>query len=283
MAALLLPAGPREAVIAIRAFNVSVAQVQDQVSQGMIGQMRMKFWSDTLDSVYLNTPPAQLVAVQLHKSLKHHKLSKRWFQRLVSSREDQLNTKSYKSLADLEQYSENSVSPVLYLTLECLSIKSLDADHAASHIGRAQGLVTFLRAIPYNSRKQQVYVPTDLLIQHKVSQNDFLRGAVHSKVKDLIFDVAANANTHIEKVQLFISTTISAARIFTNRQLIQQARTILPKLPADAKLGLMPLVSVVSYMDQLRRADFNVFDPKLQQRNNLLPMKLWWHKFRGKI
>jgi NADH dehydrogenase [ubiquinone] 1 alpha subcomplex assembly factor 6 len=55
----------------VRAFNVSLAQVQDQVSQGTIGQMRMKFWSETLEAVYQNTPPAQLVALQLYEAISN--------------------------------------------------------------------------------------------------------------------------------------------------------------------------------------------------------------------
>lgn len=200
MAALLLPSGPRESTIAVRAFNVSVAQVQDQVSQGMIGQMRMKFWSDTLDAVYQNAPPAQLVAQQLHEAVQRHKLSKRWFQRLISSRENNLTSKSFESLSALDNYAEYSASSVLYLTLESLNIRTVDADHAASHVGRAQGIVTLLRAIPYNAKRQQVYVPIELLVKHKVSQNDFIRGIEDTKMKDLIFDVASTANSHIEKV-----------------------------------------------------------------------------------
>lgn len=179
---------------------MSVAQVQDQVSQGMIGQMRMKFWSDTLDAVYQNAPPAQLVARQLHEAVQRHKLSKRWFQRLISSRENNLTSKSFESLSALDNYAEYSTSSVLYLTLESLNIRTVDADHAASHIGRAQGIVTLLRAIPYNAKRQQVYVPIELLVQHKVSQNDFIRGVNDTKMKDLIFDVASTANSHIEKV-----------------------------------------------------------------------------------
>jgi NADH dehydrogenase [ubiquinone] 1 alpha subcomplex assembly factor 6 len=35
--------------------------------------------------------------------------------------------------------------------LESLNFRKVDSNHAASHIGRAQGLVTLMRAIPYNS------------------------------------------------------------------------------------------------------------------------------------
>ncbi|XP_059350187.1 NADH dehydrogenase (ubiquinone) complex I, assembly factor 6-like isoform X2 [Daphnia carinata] len=235
IAALLLPPGPRQSTIAVRAFNISVAQVQDQVSQGLIGQMRMKFWSDTLEAIYQDAPPAQLVALQLHEAVRRHKLSKRWLKRLISSRENHLTSKAFQSLSAVEDYAEHSVSSVLYLTLESLNVRTLDGDHAASHVGRAQ-------------------------VQHKVSQNDILKGIDDKRMKDLIFDVASSANAHIEK-----------------------ARTIMPKMTSEGRVALIPLLTVVSYLEQLRKADFNVFDAQLSQRNPLLPWKMWWNKFRGKI
>jgi NADH dehydrogenase [ubiquinone] 1 alpha subcomplex assembly factor 6 len=188
-------------VIAVRAFNVTVSQVRDQVSQTLIGEMRMKFWSDSLVSIYQDNPPAQPVAIQLHKAIQKHKLSKRWLQRILSSREEILSDKSFQNLAALETYSENSVSSVLYLVLECMNFRDVNADHAASHIGRAQGLITLLRAIPYNASKQRVYVPLDLLVKHSVSQHNIIRGSSGKNVKDLVFDIASTANVHLEKVK----------------------------------------------------------------------------------
>ena len=165
--------------------------------------MRIKFWADALEAVYQNTPPAQPVALQLRKAVNKHKLTKRWLQRLVTSREDHLLAKSFESVAAVEDYAEKSVSSVLYLTLECLGIKNVHADHAASHVGRAQGLVTLMRAMPYDARKNRIYIPIELLVQHKVSQNDLLKGSSDKKVKDLVFDLASTANAHIEKVYSF--------------------------------------------------------------------------------
>lgn len=41
-------------------------------------------------------------------------------------------------------------------------MKDVHADHAASHIGKAQGIVTCLRATPYHSSRRKVYLPMDL-------------------------------------------------------------------------------------------------------------------------
>ena len=41
----------------------------------------------------------------------------------------------------------------------------MDADHAASHIGKAQGIVTMLRAIPHNAQRSYCCVPVQSLIE----------------------------------------------------------------------------------------------------------------------
>lgn len=63
---LLLPSHSRTSAFAIRAFNIEVAKVQDQVSDPHIGQMRMKFWEETVDKIYVDHAPSHPVAVELH-------------------------------------------------------------------------------------------------------------------------------------------------------------------------------------------------------------------------
>jgi len=64
---LLLPNTIKSAALAIRAFNVEVAQVEDQVSDKQIGAMRLKFWTETLNEIYNDHPPRSPVALELHK------------------------------------------------------------------------------------------------------------------------------------------------------------------------------------------------------------------------
>jgi len=259
LAALLLPAGAREATIAVRAFNVSVALVRDQVSQNTIGEMRMHFWNDAIDAVYDDRPQQQPVVLQLHKAVRGYRLSKRWLKRIVSSRQEALSDRSFATVAAAETYAENSVSSVLYLTLETLDLRDVHADHAASHIGKALGLVTLLRSVPHNALRQRVQVPVELLVRHRVSQQELLRGSAEKHVKDLVFDVAGSANAHLEK-----------------------ARSLSKQVPSKAKMALLPAVTASTYLDRLRKADFNVFDGELQQRNQLLPLTLLWNKIRKK-
>lgn len=64
---LLLPLDIKSAAFAVRAFNVEVAQVEDQVSDSRIGAMRMQFWMGALNDTYNGHPPKSPVALELHR------------------------------------------------------------------------------------------------------------------------------------------------------------------------------------------------------------------------
>ena len=82
-------------------------------------------------------------------------------------------------------------------------IKDVNADHAASHIGRAQGLATVLRAIPYNAQHRRVNLPLDIMA--KVSQTIFVMRSreISQKSKhmsfssDFYFDRSAHLKSDI--------------------------------------------------------------------------------------
>lgn len=68
---LLLPHSIRSAAFAIRAFNVEVAQVEDQVKDNKIGAMRLQFWTNTLNNIYDDHPPRSPIAMELHRVDNH--------------------------------------------------------------------------------------------------------------------------------------------------------------------------------------------------------------------
>ena len=41
--------------------------------------------------------------------------------------------------------------------------KDVAADHAASHIGKAEGIVTILRSCSYNRMRRNVFIPLDII------------------------------------------------------------------------------------------------------------------------
>ncbi|XP_012628284.2 NADH dehydrogenase (ubiquinone) complex I, assembly factor 6 isoform X2 [Microcebus murinus] len=203
LCSLLLPAESRSSAFALRAFNVELAQVKDSVSEKTIGLMRMQFWKKTVEDIYCDNPPHQPVAIELWKAVKRHNLTKRWLMKIIDEREKNLDDKPYRNIQELENYAENTQSSVLYLTLEILGIKDLHADHAASHIGKAQGIVTCLRATPYHGSRRKVFLPMDICMLHGVSQEDFLRRNQDKNVRNVIYDIASQAHLHLQHARSF--------------------------------------------------------------------------------
>lgn len=89
-----------------------------------------------------------------------------------------------------------------FLLLYCIGIENIHADHAASHLGKAQGISNLIRSIPHNSQRRLLTFPQDILMKHNLSQESVLRGKQDKPIRDAVFDVASRANQHLEKVSL---------------------------------------------------------------------------------
>uniref|UniRef100_U3ILA1 NADH dehydrogenase (ubiquinone) complex I, assembly factor 6 n=1 Tax=Anas platyrhynchos platyrhynchos TaxID=8840 RepID=U3ILA1_ANAPP len=258
LCSLLLPAESRTSAFALRAFNVELAQIKDSITQKTTGLMRMQFWRKAVEDIYCDNPPHQPVAVALWRAVKRHNLTKMWFTKIIDEREKNLDDRAYRNIQELETYAENTQSALLYLTLEMLGVRDIHADHAASHIGKAHGIVTCLRATPYHSARRKVVLPMDICMLHGVSQEDFIRGKQEKNVRDVIYDIASQAHIHLE-----------------------HARSFRKKVPAKAYPAFYCTVALDAYLYNIRKVDFNIFHPSLQRRSTLLPLYLYirsWKK-----
>ncbi|XP_018300375.1 NADH dehydrogenase (ubiquinone) complex I, assembly factor 6 [Mycetomoellerius zeteki] len=252
---LLLPHSIKSAAFAVHAFNTEVAQVEDQVSNSRIGAMRLQFWTDALNGIYNGNPPKSPVALELHRILQQHKLSKRYFKRLIDARLSKLSNSIFMDLESLERYCDYTTSSIYYLLLEAQGTASVNADHAASHFGKAHGLVTLIRSVPYNARKRVMILPQDVLLKHSISSESIFQGQSSAGFKDAVLEIASCAKQHLK---LATSLRKTAGK--------------------NLKVIFLPTVCVENYLEELKKVDFDVFHPTLQRRNGILPLQLLWRK-----
>lgn len=223
-----------------------------------MGQMRLHFWKNAVEGMFQgDSPPPQPVAVELGKAIKRHKLTKRWLMKIIEEREKDLDDKPYRNIQELESYAENTQSSLLYLTLEILGVKDIHADHAASHIGKAQGILTCLRATPYHSHRRRPLLPMDICALHGASQEDFVRKKRDKHVRDVIYDIASQAHLHLE-----------------------HARSFHQKVPTPAFPAFLQTVALEDYLKKIQKVDFDIFHPFLQQKSTLLPLFLYVRSWR---
>ena len=51
----------------------------------------------------------------------------------------------------------------MFIGLLDVGEKNVAADHAASHVGKAEGIVTILRSCSYNRMKRNMFIPLDIM------------------------------------------------------------------------------------------------------------------------
>ncbi|KAK3038470.1 hypothetical protein RJ639_029768 [Escallonia herrerae] len=205
--------------------------------------------------------------------VQQHKISKSWLKRSVEARINDANRgvdEILGTVEELEQYAENTASTMLYSTLQAGGIRSTAADHAASHIGKASGLLLLLKSIPYHaSRNHQFsYIPAKVAAKHgllvKQGGQSQIRMDSREGLSDAVFEMASVANAHLQK-----------------------ARELAGTVPVEARPVLLPALPAQVLLDSLSRVQFDVFDPKLVRGILGVPplsfqMKLKWYSWMGK-
>ncbi|KAI8082412.1 isoprenoid synthase domain-containing protein [Thamnidium elegans] len=245
------PADKRNTQYAIRAFNVELASIRENVSKTEIGKMRMQFWKDTVDQIYAGNPPQQPIALALAEALKTSTMSSMWMKRIITERTSNLDDHQFMTIKDMETYSENTQSSLLYLQLESLGVKDVSADHVISHIGKMIGISTFLRSLPFHVSQKRLVLPAEITAKYDIVQENVFRGEIDG-MEDAVYDVA----------------TAAYDQLLT-------ARSLMAQVPDAAFPALLAAVPHIKYLENLEKSNFNVFDVKLQKKDWKLPLIMW--------
>lgn len=140
--------------------------------------MRLNFWEETISKIFNKNskkpaPKGHPVVEELVLAMNRSKFTKRYFERIINSRK--IANINFISLKQMEQYAEDTVSTVNYLVLEALNCRNTHADHAASHLGKAQGITNLLRSIYSQKSNQHLPIPQELLIKVRTLINFIAR------------------------------------------------------------------------------------------------------------
>ena len=191
----------------------------------------MEFWREAIAKTFEGSAPREPVTRLLAHALQQvqghgGRMNQSWFNRVISARDQYLDNRPFPSLASLETYAESTYSTLTYLTLSALPLHSVTADHLASHIGKASGMVAVLRGLPLvafpsherhhsnhaglprdsfmaergagDSRRGTITLPLDVMAEAGLREEDVFReGASAAGLKDAVFAVATRANDHL--------------------------------------------------------------------------------------
>mmetsp|Transcript_13134 Transcript_13134/g.21309 ORF Transcript_13134/g.21309 Transcript_13134/m.21309 type:complete len:344 (-) Transcript_13134:314-1345(-) len=269
LAGMFVPLEARKAYFAVRALNIELARVKDAVgSNDQIGRMRFQWWREGIDAIYSGSlgqfggnPVIKATAAAVGK----HELTRRWLDKLVDAREDDLFLYQPQSLEDMETYAEQTASSLMYLGLEMVGIREDSADHVASHVGKATGLASALNGLPYVFEAGQLRLPRDLMVKHGLRGRGFAEIAEDRRAGRKPDSRRPSAMTEEEKVQAYsalIDVTFEIASLAHGH--LEHARTLTEKVPTAGRLMFLPVTPASRFLTRLESHSFDILDPKLR-------------------
>ncbi len=259
--ALFAPADRREALFALYAFNYEIARVREIVTQPMLGQIRLQWWREVVAAAFAGAPPRQHdVAAPLAAAIRGHALTRSHFDRMIDTRERDLDDEPPATLAALEDYAEGTAATLLYLVLEVLGVTEPAARASAREIGIAYALVGLLRAMPFHARAGRCYIPADIAARTGLDPRDYTGLRDTPALRAAAAAIAEAAAGHLR-----------AAR--RNRR----------EIPRLARPAILPAVIADRFLARLRRADYNAFAPELATPDPLQSWRLFSAALRGRF
>ncbi|WP_430398594.1 phytoene/squalene synthase family protein [Ferrovibrio sp.] len=257
LTALFAPDAARPALWALYAFNLEIARTAEQVSEAMLGHIRLQWWRETWDGIRAGTPRKHPVAEALHAA-GAAACNPEDVASLINARERDLEPAPPASLAELLDYARATTAPLQRLACQALGVVP-DASlcETLDYAGQAYALTGILRAVPFHAAQGRVLLPSQMLGGQGLSWESILRQELDQRSFAVMREIGLEA-----------------------RRLLVMARR--RPVPRAALPALLPLTIAALHLKQMERAGFNpaaLSEPSQPRKQ----FALLWAAMRGRF
>lgn len=255
LTALFAPDARRPGLHALYTFQLEIARTAEQVSEPMLGRIRLEWWRETITGVREGKPRRHPVAEGLAKAG-----AAGWqeadFRLLIDARERDLEAAPVTDLQAMLAYAEATNAPLFRLAAEALGGQM---DRSLSQTaGQAYGMIGLLRAVPFHAAQQRVLLPADMLAQQGLAPEQVYRENPDGRVLQVLTELGRTAREKLRQAR--------------------QHRVQRALLPALLPLALADL--------HLARMELSGFDPWAAQAPSAplrRHIRLLWAAMRGRF
>lgn len=235
--ALFAPSKDREALFALYAFNFEIARIRESVREAMLGQIRLQWWREAIDAAYGGGGVRRHEIVEaITAVIRERQLNRASVDRLIDTRERDLDDEPPATLAALEDYAEGSSAVLIYSALEVLGAGEPEALEAARHVGIAYALSGLIRAMPIHAQAGRSFIPAELATEAGLDPRDYAAMRPAPALRQAVETIAGAARRHLA-----------------------EARGLRSRVPAAALPALLPARIAENALQRLERAGFDPF------------------------
>jgi phytoene synthase len=261
LAALLAPRPVRSDLAALAAFSAELARIRDTVSDAMIGEIRLQWWRDALQSLARGEVTGHPVADALGDTIRRRHLPLPLLEAPIEARSMDLAGEPPADAAALAAYFSQAEGALFEAALAVLDVADTPARRdAAGAAGRAYGLARALARLPQALTRGLLPIPLDRLEAAGVplAAPELVR--THPAIPGLVRDMRQEAEA-----------SLSAARRAAG------------SLGSQAVPAFLPLVMVEPYLRGLERGGADPFAPVAEAAPIRRVWRLWRAKRRGRF
>lgn len=185
---LFLDKNRREALAVYYAFCRLADDIADEPGvQDRLGEIAR--WKEEIRRVFAGNPATKL-GIKLKEISARYAIKEDRFLLLLEGMEADINSRSYKTLEDLQWYLWRVAGVVGLATLDILGVKGPQAEHLARALGFAVQTTNIVRDVYEDASLGRVYLPEDMLSSRSLTRADVLGGARREELSFVLADLA---------------------------------------------------------------------------------------------
>lgn len=163
---LFTPPAYRDDIAALFLFNAELAQIRDQVTEPLLGQIRLQWWREALDKLGTPEQPPHALLDRLSR-WQRRGISLAPLHTLLDARATDLLAEPFPSLVAYETYRQNTSAPLGTLLAALLGQPTNAPLFAAAMTSYAT--IGLLRALPHWLQRRQMPLPPDIIAAHNIN------------------------------------------------------------------------------------------------------------------
>jgi phytoene synthase len=247
---LFLPKPKRQAITALYAFCREVDDIADECSDINLARTKLAWWRSEIASLYAGNPQHPVTRA-LRDAIRDYSLAEEHFLEIIDGMEMDLDQNRYRDFKELQLYCYRVASVVGLLSAAIFGFSDRKTLKYAHDLGLAFQLTNIVRDVGEDARRGRIYLPTEELANHGVSESDILQGRETESVRRLL-------TMQIERAQHYYDRAFA-------------------ELPAaDRKAQRTGLIMAAIYRTLLDEIQEGGCEKVLNQRISLTPLRKLW-------
>lgn len=261
LALLYSPASARGGLAAIAAFNLELARAATEISESMLGLVRLQWWREALEEIRAGAPPRRHPVVELlSDATRTRGLTIDRMLAMVAAREEELESEAPPSQAAFDLRADATAANLIRLSLEMVGLDPAESSLAAAsaEIGRAYAAMGCARSVLIDARRRRVRLPAERLAEAGVNLDKLFDLRPQSELSQCLHTLAERA-----------AADLNAAR---RRTVPRRARP----LTVTGRLAAL-------HLERLRGAAYDPFDSRMIAAPPFDVWRLVWTAMTGRF